>query len=212
MDILVLTPVRILGDGLTACIALCPGNRVIAVARDVPELRDALMLASVDVVLVDVTQGIDLYDVRSVAAEHPNICLVALGLHEQRHDVIRCGRAGFAGYIPRDASAEVLLKSLNDAVLGRLACSAEISGSLLRALFKTGADTRAADPESALTRRETQVLRLLGRGFTNKEIARDLDLSVATVKHHVHHVLGKLQVRRRAQAMRRVQDSPWIAS
>jgi DNA-binding NarL/FixJ family response regulator len=48
--------------------------------------------------------------------------------------------------------------------------------------------------------------------MSNKEIARDLSLSLATVKHHVHHVLQKLGLPRRAQAMRRVREAPWIAS
>jgi len=55
------------------------------------------------------------------------------------------------------------------------------------------------------------VLELLGRGSSNKEIGDELCLSVATVKHHVHHVLEKLKLRRRAQAMRLVRDAPWIA-
>jgi NADH:ubiquinone oxidoreductase subunit D len=57
----------------------------------------------------------------------------------------------------------------------------------------------------------TVLLELLGRGFSNKEIAGELCLSVATVKHHVHHVLEKLQLQRRAQAMRKVREAPWIA-
>ena len=55
------------------------------------------------------------------------------------------------------------------------------------------------------------MLQLLGGGLSNKEIARELSLSVATVKHHVHSILAKLQLPRRAQAMRRVRDAPWIA-
>lgn len=51
-----------------------------------------------------------------------------------------------------------------------------------------------------------------GRGLSNKEIARELVLSVATVKHHVHNVLDKLKLPRRAQAMRRVRDAPWLVS
>jgi two-component system, NarL family, nitrate/nitrite response regulator NarL len=56
------------------------------------------------------------------------------------------------------------------------------------------------------------VLQLIGRGLTNKEIARELNLSVATIKHHVHNVLEKLNLPRRAYAMRRVRERPWIAS
>ena len=59
--------------------------------------------------------------------------------------------------------------------------------------------------------REREVLELIGRGLSNKEIGRELCLSVATVKHHVHHVLEKLGLSGRAEAMRRVRDDPWIA-
>jgi DNA-binding NarL/FixJ family response regulator len=93
-----------------------------------------------------------------------------------------------------------------------LACSAEISGDLLRALFRADSHADPANSQKMLTRREGEVLQLIGRGLTNKEIARDLNLSLATVKHHVHHVLEKLQLTRRAQAMRRVREMPWIAS
>jgi two-component system, NarL family, nitrate/nitrite response regulator NarL len=62
-----------------------------------------------------------------------------------------------------------------------------------------------------LTRRESEVLVFPGRGLSNKEIGCELRLSVATVKHHVHHILEKLKLERRAQAMRRVRDAPWLA-
>jgi DNA-binding NarL/FixJ family response regulator len=55
------------------------------------------------------------------------------------------------------------------------------------------------------------VLQLLGRGLSNKEIGDELCLSVATVKHHVHHVVEKLKLQKRAQATRLVHDAPWLA-
>jgi ATP/maltotriose-dependent transcriptional regulator MalT len=93
---------------------------------------------------------------------------------------------------------------------GRLRCSAEISGSLLRALFHMA--PRAVSTADALTRREGEVLQLIGRGLSNKEIARELSLSTATIKHHVHGLLGKLKVARRSQAVRRAQESPWLGA
>jgi len=166
----------------------------------------------VDIVLIDVTQSIDLDEVRAIASERTDVALVALGLREERRDVVRCGRAGFSGYVDRNASIEGLCQALSNASSGRLACSAEISGGLLRALF--GLERRANPMElgDALTRREGEVLQLIGQGLSNKEIARHLRLSLATVKHHVHHILQKLKLPRRAQAMRRVREMPWIAS
>lgn len=210
MNIIVLTPVRLLGDGLAACLSHVPEMRATAVVNNLASLRDKLSTTETDVVLVDVTQGVDLYDMRSIACEWSNIALVALGLTEQRQEVIRCGRAGFAGYVARDASIDALCNSLTEIVAGRLACPPEISGGLLRALFHKEPGSGESDVGLALTRRESEVLELLGRGFSNKEIGSELCLSVATVKHHVHHVLEKLKLERRAQAMRRVRDAPWL--
>jgi DNA-binding NarL/FixJ family response regulator len=183
----------------------------LAVVNDLASLRDLLATAEVQVVLIDVTQSVDLFDVRAIAAEWSDVALVALGLDEQRQEVIKCGRAGFAGYVARDASIETLCKSLSEIVEGRLACPPEISGGLLRALFRRDPRSDETAIDLALTRRESEVLQLLGRGLSNKEIGHELSLSVATVKHHVHHVLEKLKLSRRAQAMRRVRDAPWIA-
>jgi DNA-binding NarL/FixJ family response regulator len=209
MNIIVLTPVRLLGDGLAACFSSRPDMTVLAVLNDLAGLRESLAATKVDAVLVDVTQGIDFFDARSVAAERPDVALVALGLYEQRQEVVRCGRAGFVGYVARDASVDTLCKTLSEIVAGRLACPPEISGSLLRALFRK--DPQSEESELALTRRESEVLQLLGQGLTNKEIGCQLFLSVATVKHHVHHILEKLKLSGRAQAMRRVRNAPWIA-
>lgn len=211
MNIVVLTPVRLLGDGLAACFSSRPEMRTIAVVNDLARLREALATTEIHVVLIDVTQGVNLFDVRAIATQWPDVPLVALGLNQQRQEVIRCGRAGFAGYVARDASIDELCDSLSEIVAGRLACPPEISGGLLRALFRRESGSEESDLSFDLTRREAEVLELLGHGFSNKEIANELCLSVATVKHHVHHVLEKLQVQSRAQAMRRVRDAPWLA-
>ena len=211
MNIIILTPVRLLGDGLAACFSNRPDMNTLAVLNDLGSLRETLSKSQTDVVLIDVTQGVDLFDVRTIASEWPDVALVALGLNEQRQEVIRCGRAGFAGYVARDASIDALCKALSEIVAGRLPCPPEIAGGLLRALFGREQRTQESDLHLALTRRESEVLELLGRGFSNKEIAGELCLSVATVKHHVHHVLEKLQLQRRAQAMRKVREAPWIA-
>jgi DNA-binding NarL/FixJ family response regulator len=212
VNIIVLTPVRLLGDGLTAGFERQSDIHVLAVVNDLQGLRESLARHCADLVLIDVTHGIDLYDTRAIAAQWPEVALVALGLTEQRQDVIRCGRAGFAGYVAREASLDALCKALRDVIQGKLACPAEISSGLLRALFRAEHPIDEAALEQALTRREGDVLRLIGEGLSNKEIARELILSVATVKHHVHNVLDKLHLPRRAQAMRRVRDAPWLVS
>lgn len=212
MNIVILNPVRILGDGLATCFSNRPDTTSVVVVNDIASLRDILAKKEIHVILVDVSQGVDFYDIRAVAAEWPAVPLVALGLAEQRQEVVKCGRAGFASYVPRDAPLHTLYMALSDVAAGRLACPPEISGGLLRALF--GREVHATEESilsSALTRRECEVLDLLGRGYSNKEIGSELCLSVATVKHHVHHILEKLKLSRRTEAMRRVRDAPWLA-
>jgi two-component system, NarL family, nitrate/nitrite response regulator NarL len=212
MNIVILTPVRILGDGLAACFSSRPNTTSVIVVNDIATLGDILVKTEIHVVLVDVSQGVDLYDIRAIAAEWSTVPLVALGLPEQRQEVVKCGRAGFASYVPRDAPIAVLYQTLLDVADGRLACPPEISGGLLRALFgREVHTTKEPTLDSALTRRECEVLDLLGRGYSNKEIGGELCLSVATVKHHVHHILEKLKLSRRTEAMRRVRDAPWLA-
>jgi DNA-binding NarL/FixJ family response regulator len=211
MKIIVLSPVRLLADALAVCLGHCSDVEVLNVVSDLEKLRDTLATADVELVLVDVTQGIDLFDVRSIADERPEVTLLALGLTEQPQEVIQCGRAGFTGYVARDATVETLCRTMWDAIQGRLACPAEISGGLLRALFRSEPDP-AMVPGHTLTRREVDVLHLVGRGLANKEIARELCVSVATVKHHVHSIFGKLELSRRTQAMQKLRDFPWIVS
>jgi DNA-binding NarL/FixJ family response regulator len=212
MNIVVLTPTRLLGDGLVSCFRSRSEIVTVAVVRDLEMLRNALVSSEVHVVLIDVTGGIGLVDVREIAVQWPNIPLVALGLHEERQEVIRCGRAGFAGYVAREATIDGLCRALADIVAGRVACPPEITGGLLRALFRAGPQTEESLSDPVLTRREREVLSLLGYGLSNKEIGKRLCLSVATVKHHVHHILEKLGLRRRTEAMRRVRDAPWLGS
>jgi DNA-binding NarL/FixJ family response regulator len=179
------------------------------------DLITRLSNADIDLALIDVTQDLDLEELRLLAAEWSNVRLIALGLREQREEVIRHGRAGFAGYVARDVSIKELRQVMDDAMAGRLRCPAEIANGIFRALFRPAeilAVVRTAPQDVHLTARESEVLRFLGRGLSNKEIARELNLSIATVKHHVHNVLAKLGLVSRAQAMRRVRAAPWVAT
>jgi two-component system nitrate/nitrite response regulator NarL len=212
MKLVIVTPIRLFGDGLDACLRHNEEIALEAVVRDLGGLREHLDRCAADAALIDVTQGIDLDAVRALALAYPVVALVALGLEEQRQSVIRCGRAGFRGYVDRNASVERLCRALTDVLAGRLSCSAEISGDLLRALFARQREDSAHEATEALTMREGEVLQLIGHGLSNKEIASELSVSIATVKHHVHHLLHKLNLPRRAQAMRRVREEPWLAT
>jgi two-component system, NarL family, nitrate/nitrite response regulator NarL len=210
--IMVVSPVRLFRDCLAAVLESMQPVPELMAEVSVTALHQCLPAEQPDVVLVDVTQDIEMEEVALVAAKWPDLPLLALGLLERREEVVRHGRAGFVGYVVRDATIEDLQSVISDAVAGRMQCPAEISGGLIRALFSREHSSTPGRVALSLTRRETEVLQMIGRGFSNKEIARDLDLSVATIKCHVHNVLAKLGVGHRSHAMRKVRAEPWICT
>jgi two-component system nitrate/nitrite response regulator NarL len=210
MRIMVVFPVRLFRDCLAAALkSMQPVPEVMAEVS-VTALHQCLPAEQPDVVLVDVTQDIGMEEVALVAAKWPDLPLLALGLLERREEVVRHGRAGFVGYIARDATIEDLQSAISDAVAGRMQCPAEIGGGLIRALFSREHPATPGQAAPGLTRRETEVLQMMGRGLNNKEIARDLERSVPTIKCHVRNVLAKLRVGHRSHAMRKVRAEPWI--
>jgi two-component system, NarL family, nitrate/nitrite response regulator NarL len=100
--------------------------------------------------------------VHAVAIALPDLALEAFGLPERCHEVISCGRFGFAGYLSREATVDQLGDAIVNAVAG--ACLAEISSGLLRALFRRDASSPPPSQEQPLTRREGEVLQLIGMG------------------------------------------------
>jgi len=206
----IVSPVRLFGEALAQALRCEPGIEVTAVLQHPDQLLDRVRAGRTNIVLIDVTGTFDPDEVRAVAVERPEVKLVALGLDEHAAEVVRCARAGFSGYVPRDIPLDELVARMGEVLRGAARCSAEIAAGLLQALFRPDLAIQADGPLPSLTRRESEILRLLGRSFSNKEIARDLGLSVATVKNHVHNLLAKLKLSRRSDAARCVRDRPWI--
>ena len=177
---------------------------MVEIIPDWTALHRLLRDHAVAVVLIDITRGEQPNEVRAVVEQWSTVRLLALGLEEQCEAVVRCGRAGFSGYVPRDAGLDALRRAVLDCGVGRLHCPAEVAGHLMRALFDDEVPQTRIEPEGGLTNRQENIVDLIGRGLSNKEIARELDLSVATVKHHVHNILEKLHVPGRAHVIRRM--------
>jgi DNA-binding NarL/FixJ family response regulator len=210
--VVIVSPVRLLGEGLVRALREDPAVSVVGIVQRFGGMRELLRDGVAAIAVVDVSGEINLDEVRLFAAERPEVKLLALGLAEQQADVIRCARAGFCGYIARDTPFDDFVPLLSEAARGGTRCSAEIATGLMQALFRPNlaiVPPGLAGPQ--ITFREGEVLRLLGRGFSNKEIARELTLSAATVKNHVHNILAKFGASRRGDLARAVREQPWIA-
>jgi two-component system, NarL family, nitrate/nitrite response regulator NarL len=124
--------------------------------------------------------------------------VVMLTVSDSEEDVIAALRGGADGYLLKDMEPEEILDNLRAAGRGRLVISHRLTELIARALRD---DARPVRPDEAdLTPRERQVLALLADGFSNKLIARELEMSLGTVKVHVKHVLKKLKLRTRVEA------------
>jgi DNA-binding NarL/FixJ family response regulator len=121
------------------------------------------------------------------------------------------------GYVPRSTALVELADFLGKIIRREQICSTRIAAGLLRWIADgpraTGPKATPAEA-TALTAREDQVVRLVAAGLSNKEIARRLDIGLATVKSHVHNVLGKLTLERRSQVARwlRIRDPAFGAT
>ena len=157
-----------------------------------------------DVVLVDLAMADWEPAVRAIAARTA-ARVVVLGVREVEEEVVACAEAGVSGYVTRAASLEELVDVVESVARGESLCSPRISALLLRRVSEVAGRERAAASADRLTPREAQIVGLIDEGLSNKQIAGQLSIELATVKNHVHNILEKLQVDRRGQAAARVR-------
>jgi DNA-binding NarL/FixJ family response regulator len=154
-----------------------------------------------DIVIIDVAmrEAFDL--MRELRADLPSVRLIAFAVDDDIVAIVDCAEAGASSYVSANAGVNDLLAAIERAARGELLCSPRIAAELFRRVGDR-TDTRQVSsvPGPSLTSRERQVLGLLRQGLSNKEIGGTLNISAATVKSHVHHLLDKLQVTSRTQA------------
>ena len=196
----VVSDVRIYREGLVLALDRVREFEVMAVEAYGSQAVAAAAAARAAVVVVDIGTpgGIDV--VRLIRAAMPGVKIVAFGVDDSEHDILVCAEAGVSGYVCRNASTSELVDIVRSAVRDEVLCSPKIAASLFRRVASLAG--HAPGPAEVLTIRERQVLALMRDGLANKQIAVQMNIAEATVKNHVHNVLNKLNVKRRAQAVR----------
>jgi DNA-binding NarL/FixJ family response regulator len=180
---------------------------VVGEAADVDEAVAHIPGARPDVVLLDVHLpgggGADV--IRRLAPADLGVRFLALSVSDAPEDVIAVIRAGARGYVTKSITGDELADAVERIAAGDAVFSPRLAGFVLDAF--AGAGSPAADAElDVLTPRERDVLRLIARGYTYKEIARELVLSVKTIETHVSAVLRKLQLSNRHELTRWATD------
>lgn len=204
-DLLIVSDVRLHRDGLAQLLVSRHEFGTVHTASTLDETLATARSYQPAIVLLDTARRSGLNVVRPLAKLVPICKIVAFAVADEPEHIIACAESGVNGYVSASASADDLIHVVQSVVRGELPCSPLIASTLFLRLgtVSTTHTAHALGSEEladSLTEREGEVLALLERGLSNKEIARVLSVGMPTVKNHVHHILAKLNVVRRGEA------------
>jgi DNA-binding NarL/FixJ family response regulator len=180
---------------------------VVGEAATVPEAIDVIRRTVPDVVLLDVHMpgGGGRAVLETIAPELPDVRFLALSVSDAAEDVIAVIRAGARGYVTKSIGGAELADAVRRVAGGDAVFSPRLAGFVLDAFASAPYVVDDAELDG-LSQREREVLRLIARGYTYREVAKELVLSVKTVESHVSAVLRKLQLSNRHELTRWATD------
>lgn len=155
--------------------------------------------------------------VKSLKIECHNVKIIVMDLVPIQEDILRFVEAGVSGFILKDATLAELLKTIRSVAGGEKVLPQMLAGSLFSQIMDFGINEMSHEnliQSVGMTRREKEVIELIAEGLTNKEIAQKLNLSIYTVKSHVHNILEKMALHTRVQIAihARTKDIPPLDS
>lgn len=188
-------------DGVRADLERSGAATVVAEASDGGDAIEQAREAMPDLVLMDLRMpgvgGVDA--IRQIVEESPHIKILVLSASAEESDVLEAVKVGAAGYILKSATSEELVEAVRRVRRGEPVFTAPLAGLVLSEFRRV---STASSGEPVLTPRENEILKLVAKGYTYREIAEQLFISVKTVQNHVQNILSKLQLRRRYELMR----------
>jgi DNA-binding NarL/FixJ family response regulator len=211
--VLVVDDHPIFRDAVAGLLAMVPGMEVTAVAACADQATAAVAANPPDVVLMDIhlpgTNGVEA--TRSVLELAPSTAVLALTMVDDDDMVLAAMAAGARGYLLKDATADEVVAAVRLVAAGGAVLGARIASRLLgpgaTEAHRGGSSTTGAIVAAGeeLTARERDVLEHLAKGANNRQIARELGVSLKTVQNHVSRILDKLQAADRTQAVLRAR-------
>lgn len=190
-------------QGIRSLLDLADDIRVVAECADGPEAVETIPRLKPDVVLLDMRMpgmnGIEV--LQSLAAKSALPPTVILTTFDDDQLVLAGLKAGARGYLLKDVSLDHLVEAVRSVAGGGSLVSPAVTQRLKAGIERVGTPFRGLEQPDPLTERETEILRLMAGGYSNKEIANSLAVAEGTVKNHVSNILSKLGVRDRTRAV-----------
>jgi len=202
IKLFILGDVRLHREGLAVQLAGCPNLKVVGTGV-LDEAVQSLRSTPADVALLDSVQLEISAVVDALRQSLRRLRIVAMGVREVESEVLACAAAGVDGYVRMDAAVDDVVTVVESVMRNELVCSPKVAASL----FHHSTASQGADGGASLTGRELQVVELISRGLSNKEISRSLSIETCTAKNHVQNILQKLGVHRRGQAAAKARSS-----
>ncbi len=201
IDLVLVDDHAVVREGLRAVLEREPDVRVVGEAatpeeamRVVAEVRPALVLLDLKLSAAPGLEGLDLC--ARLTSAHPGVAVLVLTTTLEDSLVVSALRSGARGYVVKEVDTTELLRAIRAVYAGENAFDPRTSSAMVR-----GLSAPAPARDGALTDREIEVLRLLARGLSNRDIGRTLFISETTAKFHVANVMRKLKVSRRSEAV-----------
>jgi two-component system, NarL family, nitrate/nitrite response regulator NarL len=208
IEVFIIVSVRLYRQGLKQALNGDPRFEVTGTAATYSEALAGMMrlMHLPRVAILDIGVDAGLSSARRLRAALRDVSVVALAIEDTDESVVAWAEAGVAGFVTRDTPLEGLMNTVECVAGGGTQCSPRATAALLRRLAELSSRGRSGPRAALLTPREREIVALIDRGLSNKEIASELHIELATVKNHVHSVLEKLQVDRRGAAAAAVRN------
>jgi DNA-binding NarL/FixJ family response regulator len=187
---------RLFREGLKAMLSLDPGYDVIGEAEDGIEAVRLIRKSKPDLVLLDLSMprmnGFSV--LREIKAAMPEVKILVLSIHESDQYVLQAFEARADGYAIKDSSREELRVAICSVLEGKKYISPGVAGNVLEGYLDGRKTLKTKSAFDTVTEREKEILKLLGEGYQNKEIAELVHISVKTVEKHRANIMAKLDL------------------
>lgn len=214
ISLVIVSDIRLYREGLGRILSEVSGIDVVGVLESHSEALHYLENNHLDVILLDMRMMNSCKVLTSISSRHAQTKIIVIAVPENNDNFLLCAESGITGYLTKESSVEELINAIEMVNKGDLYCPRSITQYIMDSIKHKHSNNQVGEMKltyskllNILTQRETQIVKLLAEGLSNKQIAKRLTIELSTVKNHVHNILVKMDVESRAQVVCLLRDN-----